>query len=140
VVAWAQVVGEGPHGAARRLERAVFWTRDGELRVTRNEPQLCVNPVLGAQTDQLASKRLNRGAANATGLEWGARPAFLSRQVSAQCVDGVLDVSQPSSGSLKPAGSWTERKKAPGYNLFYADLEADAQARVQALEGSAGGR
>lgn len=133
VVAWAQVVGDGPRAAARRIERAVDWTQDDELHATRDEPQLCVNPVLGARSDQKAPARLNLGAANATGLEWGARPAFLSRQVSARCVDGVLEVSQPGSGSLKPSGSWAERKKAPGYNLFYADLEADAQARLRAF-------
>lgn len=134
VVAWAQVVGDGPYDLAKRLERAAYWTPDGELRATKSEPQLCVNPLLGARTEQRAGARLNLGAANATGLEWGVRPAFLSRQVSARCVDGVLEVSEPESGSLKPSGSWADRKKAPDYNLFYADLEADAQARSQALE------
>ena len=64
--------------------------------------------------------------ANATGLEWGARPAFLARQVSAHCEGGVLRVSAPRSASLKPSGSWTEQRMAPGFNLFYADLESDA--------------
>jgi hypothetical protein len=134
VVGWAQVVGSAPAAAARRLDRAVYWTRDGELRATKTEPQLCVNPLLGAQTDQPAPVRMNLGAANATGLEWGVRPAFLSREVSARCAGSVLEVSEPESGALKPSGSWAERKKAPGYNLFYADLEADAQARARALQ------
>jgi Protein of unknown function (DUF3089) len=133
VVAWAQVVGGGPRAVMRRMERAVYWDPDGDLRPTKSEAKLCVNPVLGARTDAPAPQRLNLGAANATGLEWGARPAFLSRQVAAQCVDGVLEVSEPASGALKPSGSWAARKKAPGYNLFYADLEADAQARVRAM-------
>jgi hypothetical protein len=139
VVAWAQVVGGGPHAVMRRLERAVYWAPDGELRPTKGEAKLCVNPVLGKVTDAPAPQRLNLGAANATGLEWGTRPAFLSRQVAARCVDGVLEVSHPGSGALKPSGSWTARKKAPGYNLFYADLEADAQARVRAMLGQAKG-
>ena len=37
------------------------------------------------------------------------------------------------SGAFKPTGSWADRRKVPGYNLFYADIEADALARVAAL-------
>jgi hypothetical protein len=136
VVAWTQVVGEGPGAAAKRLDRAVWWSAGGELRSVKGEPLVCVNPLLGAAVDQDAPRRLNLGAANATDLEWGARPAFLSREVSARCVNGLLEVSPPRSGSLKPSGSWANRKKAPDFNLFYADLEADAEARVKAWEAA----
>jgi hypothetical protein len=70
-------------------------------------------------------------------MEWGARPAFLRRQVGAQCRDGVLHVTRPESGSLRRRGAWAERLRAPAFNLFYADLEADAQARLRALTASA---
>lgn len=133
VVAWAQVVGEGPVELDRRIARAVWWTPDGELKANKSA-LLCVNPLLGAVSNQPAPRRLNLGAANATDLEWGVRPALLSREVSARCVGGVLQVSPPSSGSLKPSGSWLDRRKAPDFNFFYADIEADAQARLQALE------
>jgi hypothetical protein len=73
---------------------------------------------------------LNLGAANATGLEWGVRPAFMARQVGARCVGGVLRVSRPRSAAFKKTGSWADRKKAPGFNLFYADIEADAKRRL----------
>ena len=76
---------------------------------------------------------MHAGAANATGLEWGDRPAFLARQVSARCDGGVLRVSSPKSALLQPSGSWTERRMAPSFNLFYADLENDARARLAAL-------
>jgi hypothetical protein len=82
-----------------------------------------------------APARQHQGAANATGLEWGARPAFLGRQVSAQCKGGVLLVSPPKSASLRRSGTWTDRRMAPGYNLFYLDIETDALARVSALTG-----
>jgi hypothetical protein len=42
-------------------------------------------------------------------------------------------VSRPESPSLRPSGGWAERRRAAPYNLFYADLEADAQARLAAL-------
>jgi hypothetical protein len=91
--------------------------------------------LLGAVSDAPASPKLNQGAANATGLEWGLRPSFLHNQVGAQCRGGLLYVTAPSSPSLQPSGFWARRRKARPFNLFYADLEADAGARVEALLG-----
>lgn len=128
VVGWLERRGDG--GA-----KTVTWTEAGELAPPGDRPALCVNPMWGAATTAEAPARLNLGAANATGVEWGTRPAFLTRQVSATCEDGVLVTSRPKSASLKPSGSWADRRKAKAYNLFYADLEADAEARVGALAG-----
>lgn len=126
-----------PTGEADRarilLDRALVWGPNGELANLHGRAALCFNPLIGAVTNQPAPARLHQGAANATGLEWGARPAFMARQVSARCQGGVLYVSRPKSASLLPAGSWEDRRKVPGYNLFYADLEADALARVAAF-------
>ena len=135
VVAW-MAVPIGDDAQARRLvERALVWTPDGQLMALGARPVLCVNPLTGAQGGQLAPAKLNEGAAGASGLEWGARPGFLAHQVSAQCIGGLLRVSWPSSPSLQPSGSWADRRKTPPFNLFYADEEADAQARVEALLG-----
>jgi len=49
----------------------------------------------------------------------------------------VLRVTKPASPLLKPASSWADRQKVPPYNLFYADIEADAKARVAAALGRA---
>ena len=116
------------------LDRALVWNGD-ELDNLRGRPALCFNPMLGATTDDFAPARLHQGGANATRLEWGARPAFLARQVSAQCKDGILHVSAPKSASLQRSGTWTDRRMVPGFNLFYLDLETDALARVSALTG-----
>jgi hypothetical protein len=130
VVAWMSVQ-RGDFGRVHRiLSRSMVWNDHGELAPLAGRIPLCVNPLLGAATEALAPERLNLGAANATGLEWGVRPAFMVRQVSAQCDGGVLRVSRPRSSSLRPIGDWANRLKEPGYNLFYADLEADAHARV----------
>jgi len=96
---------------------------------------LCVNPLLGGTGADDAPARLNLGAANASELEWGARAAFLPRQVSAQCVGGLLRVSRPKSGSLQPAGNWPDKFKERPYNPFFADLEADAMKRVATYFG-----
>lgn len=132
LAAWASVR-QGDFDAARLLlDRALVWDPQGELVNLSPQPALCFNPILGAVSNAAAPARLHMGAANATDLEWGARPAFLARQVSAQCVGGVLRVSRPKSAALQQKGSWADRRKVPGFNLFYADLEADATARLAA--------
>ena len=132
VLAWTSVRWGNVLRAQRILSRSVVWNDRGQLVSLSPRPALCVNPLLGAATTTEAPERLNLGAVNATGLEWGARPGFLVRQVSAQCSDGLLRVTKPRSDSLQPTGSWAMRHKAPGYNLYYADLQADAQARLAA--------
>lgn len=132
LAAWAEVRQGDAEAARRLLDRALVWSPQGELVNLSPRPALCFNPILGAVTDRPAPARLHLGAANATGLEWGARPAFMARQVAARCEDGVLRVSLPKSTSLRQKGSWADRRKVPGFNLFYADLEADAKARLAA--------
>lgn len=129
LVAWAAVRQGDFTGAARLLSRAMVWNAQDQLEPLAARRPLCVNPLLGAASDEPAPERLNLGAAAATGLEWGVRPGFMVRQVSAQCQDGVLRVSRPRSALLRPSGDWIERIREPGYNLFWADLEADSEAR-----------
>ncbi len=123
----------------RIMSRSVVWTPDGRLVGLSGRAPLCVNPLLGAASEADAPARLNLGAANATGLEWGVRPGFMARQVAARCEAGVLRVTGPRSALLRPSGDWAGRLREPGFNLFWADLEADATRRLaawQAREGS----
>ena len=124
--------------AERIRQRARVWDRGGHLVSLAGRSILCVNPVLGRETTETADARLNIGAANATGLEWGLRPGFMARQVSAVCVDGILRVGQPRSQSLRPTGGWADRLKAPPFNLFWGDLEADAKRRLAAWRSENG--
>jgi hypothetical protein len=134
VVAWLSAP-MGDERLARHLkQRALVWDALGQLQPLGAWPMLCVNPLLGARTHALAPQTRNQGAVNASDLEWGVRPAFMPRQVSAQCRAGILQVSRPRSSVLKPARGWAERLKLPGFNLFYADLEADALARLKTLD------
>ena len=132
LAAWSSVEQGQDQRARTLLDRALVWGPGEELVNLGRRPALCFNPILGATSDAPAPARLALGAANATGLEWGARPGFLARQVSAQCRNGVLFVSRPKSASLQPQGRWALRRMAPGFNLFWADIEADARARVVA--------
>jgi len=135
VVAYSSVRAGDSSAARNRLDSALVWGPGGRLVDLDGREALCVNPLTGATSAGIAPAKLNLGAANASDLEWGARPAFLPREVSAECRGGVLWVSRPSSPSLRPSGSWADRHKAAAFNLFYADLEADAKARVSALTG-----
>jgi Protein of unknown function (DUF3089) len=133
LAAWTAVYAGDSEKAQAVLDRSLVWGPGGQLVNLQGRTPICFNPLFGGVVDGDAPPRLNLGATNATGLEWGARPAFLSRQVGARCEHGVLRVTRPKSTSLRPSGSWTDRRKVPGYNLFYADLEADALGRLAAL-------
>jgi len=132
VLAWMAVQRTDFGRPERILSRSVVWNDKGRLVGLTGRPALCVNPLIGAASEADAPPRLNRGAANATGLEWGARPGFMVRQVGARCEGGILEVSRPRSASLRPQGDWAARQRAPGYNLFWADLEADSLRRTHA--------
>jgi hypothetical protein len=135
VVGWSQV-GEGDEGAAkRRLRRALVWDDRGQLVELGDRPALCVNPVSGSDDGAAIAERRHLGAANATGLEWGLRPAFIDRQIATQCRDGLLRHTVLKSESFREFSGWADRRKARPYNLFYADIEADALARLAAWNG-----
>lgn len=130
VVAFSQVGDEDDGPADRRLRRALVWNDRGRLTESEGRPALCVNPVTGDASTEKVPARRHLGASNATGLEWGLRPAFLDRLVTTQCRGGLLRHSHPSSEAFREVGGWADRRKARQYNLFYADIEADVQARV----------
>jgi hypothetical protein len=136
VVAWSAVREDDFTGVQRLLSRARVWNAQDQLEPLGPRQPLCVNPLLGAETDAVAPERDNLGAAAATGLEWGVRPGFMVRQVSARCQDGVLRVTRPRSALLRPSGDWIERVREPGFNLFWADLEADSLARWAAWQAA----
>ena len=132
VVAYSPV-SDGNDGAAQsRLRRALVWDDRGRLVELRDRPALCVNPVTGSRTTTAVPARAHRGATNATGLEWGARPALIAREISTQCRAGLLRHTEPRLESFQQTGDWTSRRKARPYNLFYGDVEADVQARLTA--------
>jgi len=138
VVAWSEV-GEGDDGAARRrLRRALVWDDRGRLVDLAGRAAVCVNPVTGSTGQEEVPARMHRGATNATGLEWSARPALIAREVATQCVDGLLRHSRPDLESFRERGSWADRRKARPYNLFYGDIEADVAARLAAYAAQAG--
>lgn len=134
VLAWSSLR-DGEIDTPDRLGRSLVWTPTGELETLEDNPALCVNPLTGGQGGEHSQPREALGAVNATGLEWGVRPPLLKREVSAWCKDGILRVTRPKSTVFQRSGGWADRLKAAPYNLFYADIETDALARVSALQG-----
>jgi hypothetical protein len=131
VAAWISAPRLDFERANRIMSRSVVWSHDGRLVGLGGREPLCFNPLLGAASDVEAPARLNLGAANASGLEWGARPGFMARQIGARCVAGILRVSQPRSATLRPSGDWASRFRVAPYNLFWADLEDDSKTRTR---------
>lgn len=132
LAAWVSAY-DGDRDRAQMLrDRSLTWDDAGQL-VNLEGPAACYNPLLGDISEAEAPARLAQGATNATNLEWGARPALQTRQVSAKCEAGILRVSRPRSAAYRPTGSWANRRKVPGYNLFYGDIEASYELRLGAL-------
>lgn len=132
VVAWSPVSTAKDGAGWRRLLRALVWDDEGRLVELGERTAVCVNPVSGSDDGRPTEARRHRGATNATGLEWGARPALTAREVSAECRDGLLRYSQPNIESFRKSGSWADRRKVLPYNLFYGDLENDVKVRMAA--------
>lgn len=132
MVVWSPVGRNNDGAGHRRLRRALVWSVDGRLVELDGREAACVNPLNGSNAPGLIEARNSRGATNATGLEWGVRPALIARQVEAECRDGLLRHSEPDLESFRETGSWADRRKARPYNLFYGDIEADVQARAAA--------
>ncbi|MFC7379541.1 DUF3089 domain-containing protein [Brevundimonas sp. GCM10030266] len=130
IVGWSAVTDDNDGAARRQLRRALVWDGRGRLVDLAGRAPLCVNPISGSTDGAVVPARLQRGVTNATGLEWGARPALMAREVTAQCREGLLRHNDPDIESLRPTGSWADRRKARPYNLFYGDIEADVQARL----------
>ncbi|MGV9007066.1 MAG: DUF3089 domain-containing protein [Brevundimonas sp.] len=130
VVAWSPVGNDNEGAARRRLRRALVWNERGQLVELNGRPALCVNPVTGSTDPRPVEARHHRGATNATGLEQGARPALIAREVATECRDGLLRHTEPKLESFREQGNWSDRRKARPYNLFYGDIEADVEARL----------
>lgn len=130
IVAWSPVSEDNDGAGRRRLRRALVWDARGRLVDLDGRAALCVNPVTGSTDTARVEARLHQGATNATGLEWGVRPALMAREIATQCRDGLLRHTEPTTESFRETGGWADRRKSRPYNLFYGDIEADVRARL----------
>lgn len=117
------------------LDRGMSWTADGELDYVADRGTLCVNPLLWTTSEDFAPARLHRGGAAAEGMTPGDNPSPLANQTGAQCQNGLLMVERPRSRTQRRPDRLAEDRRVPPFNLFYADIEADAVRRMGLLQG-----
>jgi hypothetical protein len=117
---------------ARRT--ALVWSDSKKPQTIGQKPVVCVNPVLGIESDKASERSASLGATNATGLDWGSEPALTPNRVSARCQNGFLFAEAPDFQAFRPTGNWIERQKVSPYNLYYANLRADMGTRLSAYQ------
>lgn len=132
LVAYAALDAGDDRGARLLGQRAQVWTAQGGLVSVAGRTLACINPINGGAAPD-APKRDHKGAAAASGLEPGTPPALLPAETGARCADGAVVVEVNRAGALsRPVWELGARYKTPAYNLFWADLEADALSRARA--------
>ncbi|MCA8890022.1 MAG: DUF3089 domain-containing protein [Parvularculaceae bacterium] len=120
---------------ARIRNRSLIWRDEMELSPTKGEDFVCVNPLSWTTTQDYISEEHHEGAASATGIGYRDRPPAISKTVGARCENGILIVDKPRQKYLR-RGNWFGAKwKAQPFNLFYFDLEKNAQTRIEKLRG-----
>jgi hypothetical protein len=130
VVSYASFLPDDARELRRFQNRSMVWDSDGELTPTASRSLLCVNPVLGAMSEDFAPRRLHAGGFNASQMELAANPAPISGQTSAQCQAGILYVERPESAALRNPLRWGDRFKPDHARLFGADLQRDVTNRI----------
>lgn len=115
------------------IERSMSWTASGELDYLETRGTLCTNPLLWTTGEDFAPARLHRGGAVAEGLTLGETPSPMANQTGAQCENGLLMIERPQSRLLRRPDRLVEDRRVPPFNLFYADLQANAQLRLSRL-------
>ena len=105
----------------------------GRLTPVEDRALLCVNPVLWTANEDYAPARLHRGAAAAEGLMLTDAPSPMTNQTGAQCQGGLLMIDQPRASALRRPGRLAEDRRVRPSNLFYMDIRANAQARLEVM-------
>jgi hypothetical protein len=99
---------------------------------------ICVNPLTFSATEPTAPASLSRGALPKGG--GSDAPTPIAGAVAAQCRNGILyvDVAGPERFALRPLAAGGLHFN--DYDLYYADVSADAVRRVRAFVAAAGTR
>lgn len=129
VIAFASVEPDEQSRVDALLDRGMSWTSDGSLSYVEDRGTLCVNPLLGTNSEDFAPARLHQGGAAAEGLEPGDEPSPLASQTGAQCQNGLLMIETPRSRALRRPHRLGEDRRVPPFNLFYVDIREDAARR-----------
>lgn len=135
LVTYNSLDGGDERGARIIQQRSTIWTPAKSYHAIGGAGFSCVNPLTGSAAQTNAPPSTNRGSAAASGLERGTEPALLPGETGAICRNHLLwvEVNRPAALSRARFELGTFYK-ITGYNLFYAALSGDVQARVKALQ------
>ncbi len=129
VVAWRTAP------AGRQTSEEIWPSIDaaGSYMPLTDTAAICVNPLSWERSGALAPKADHAGGV-ARLAEDGA-PVIEPGVVSAQCIDGALQLLEVASGDLRRSRwwGWGERLKPADYNLFYGDLAANLAERARTI-------
>ena len=114
-------------------ERSMSWNSEGNLAFVADRGLLCTNPLLWTTTEDYAPARLHRGGAAAEGLTLDDATSAMANQTSAQCQNGVLMTERPRVNALRRENRLGEDRRVPHFNLFYSDLQQNAELRMSHL-------
>ena len=121
---------------ARRFVSRLLTYNGQDYTSVEGRPLLCTNPLLWNRSEDYAPARLHLGGVAAEGLDPDMSPAAMTKQVGAQCEDGILYVDKPKSKSLRRPLKVGGKFRTLPSNLFYEDLRVNSEKRVQSLINS----
>ena len=117
----------------RLRRRALIWGDNGDLVSVQDPDILCVNPISWEVSENPADAEGHLGAASGTGLRMRETPPPIASATSAQCEAGILNVQSPTQVFLRRSHWFGKQWRPQDFNLFYHDLAADADRRIQQL-------
>ncbi len=117
----------------RFRDRSLVWSDNKKLVSLPASPLLCVNPLTWTLIEAPVSAETHIGAASATGLQMGETPPPIAKAIGAQCANGILTVDPPQQKFLRRKHWFGDQWRAQDFNLFYHDLTADAERRIENL-------
>ena len=136
VISYIDLEGGFEPEETRFRRRTLVWRQGERLTSARNPDNLCINPLNWTMTTEKVSAENHLGAASATGLRMRETPPPIASATSAQCQDGILAVDSPRQSFLRRNHWFGSHWRAQPYNLFYHDLAADAERRIDILNAT----
>ena len=130
VVAFSSVTSNEANRIVMLTERSMSWTTGRQLDYVSGRSLACVNPLLWNTSEDYAPERLHKGGAAAENLTLDDAPSPMANQTGAQCQNGILFTERPRTPALRRQGRLGEDRRVPHFNLFYMDLQEDAQRRM----------
>jgi hypothetical protein len=134
LIAWNDLEQRFDEEMTRLRNRSLAWTADQTLDGLTGASIACVNPLNWTPDGPYSGPDNNIGAASATGVGFSASPPALKGSTGARCDRGILIVDRPREPYLR-RGHWFGAKwRAPAFNLFFHDIAANVEIRLNALQ------